>query len=65
MTYFADLFFGPPSRSFSNWIHANENVGTRLVLLVKPGLKGSARDCLDRKNALRRLLPNAIPDKHG
>jgi hypothetical protein len=65
MAYFADLFFGPVSRSFPDWIHANEDVSTRLILLVKPRLKGSARDCLGRENPLRRLLlPNAIPNEN-
>ena len=64
MAYFADLFFGPVSRSFSDWIHANKDVGTRQILLVKPRLKGSARDCLGRENPLRRLLPNAIPNEN-
>src|SRR5579859_207978 len=64
MADFADLFFGPVSRPFSYGIHSDEDVGSRLVLLVKPGLKRRTRDCFGRKNSLGRLAPSAIPDKH-
>jgi hypothetical protein len=60
----ADLFFGPVSRPCSYWIHSDENVGSRLVLVVKPGLEGRACDCFGRKNSLGRLVPSSIPDKH-
>src|ERR1041384_6522426 len=46
VTNFADLFFGPVSRSFSYRIHADENVGSRQILVVKPGLTWSTRDSL-------------------
>src|ERR1700722_11972559 len=65
VAYLADLFFRPASRSFPDRIHANEDVGTRLILLVKPRLKGSTRNCLGSENPLRRLLATAIPDKNG
>src|SRR4029077_21240896 len=64
VAYLADLFFRRSSRSISHRIHADENVGTRLILLLKPGLKRNARNCFGGKNALCRLLPNAIPDEH-
>src|ERR1700676_2718126 len=62
--YLANLFFGPVSRPFSYWIHSDENVGSRLVLLVKPGLKRRTCDCLGWKNSLDRLVLSAIPDQH-
>jgi hypothetical protein len=65
VTNLADLFFGPVSRSFSYWIHANENVGSGQILLVKPGLKRRTRDGLGRKNLLHGLLLSSIPDEHG
>lgn len=55
VVYLADLFFRAVSRSFSYWIHANENVGSREILLLKPGLEGSARNGPGRKNTLRRF----------
>ena len=61
---FADLFFGAVSRPFSYRIHSDENVASRLVLLMQLGLKGDTRDCFSRKNSLSRLVPSAIPDQH-
>jgi hypothetical protein len=61
VTDLPDLFFGPVSRSFPYWIHANENVGSRQILVVKSGLKWSTRDGLGSKNPLHGLLLSSIP----
>src|SRR5580704_7510055 len=64
VAYLADLFFRPASRSLPDWIHTNEDVGARLILLVKPRLKRRIRDCFGRKDSLGRLVPREIPDQH-
>jgi hypothetical protein len=63
VAYLADLFFSPISRSISYRIHANEDVGTGLVLLSKPALKRLARYGLSGKNPLHGLVAIAIPDQ--
>src|SRR5579871_1704939 len=64
MAYFANLFLGAVSRAFSYRIHSDENVSSRLVLLVKPRLKVRACDCFGGKNSLHRLVLSPIPDQH-
>ena len=65
MAYLKDLFFRAASRSLSYRIHSNENIRSREILCQKPSLKGSARNCLSGKDALRSLRPDAIPDEDG
>ena len=43
------------------FIHANENVGSRQILVVEPGLKRRTREGLGSKNPLHGLLLSSIP----
>ena len=60
MANFENAGLGSGKAAGRQWIHPDENVRARPILLMKPILKRRTRDILREKNSLRRLLFAAI-----